>query len=68
MLSQLGFRCAVTYIPGWNSDSTDQFELRRIFIRADEDLSAFKTKLLGLDIIPARALIFISGLDGKRRL
>jgi peptidoglycan/xylan/chitin deacetylase (PgdA/CDA1 family) len=68
LLRQNGFECAVTYIPGWDTASSDLFELRRIFVWPDEDMCIFRNKLVGLDIIPARIYLFLAGIAVKQRV
>jgi peptidoglycan/xylan/chitin deacetylase (PgdA/CDA1 family) len=58
LVKKNGFDCAVSYIPGANSINSDLFELRRVFVRNDENISLFKTKLIGVDIVLAKIYLF----------
>ncbi|MDD5086600.1 MAG: polysaccharide deacetylase family protein, partial [Candidatus Nanoarchaeia archaeon] len=51
ILRENGFECSVLYIPGFNSKNSDVFELKRVFVRYNDDIILFKNKLAGVDIV-----------------
>ncbi len=48
LLRQLGYRAAVTTIPGLNRPGRDPFELCRIHVGADTTFAQFEVRMLGL--------------------
>lgn len=51
IIKKAGFKAAVTYHPGWADKSDNDFEIPRIFVLQEDDLSLFKNKLEGADVI-----------------
>ena len=62
-----GFKCALTYIPGWNGIESDLLELRRNPVSYDTDIIMFRNKMVGFDIFPVRLYLFFNKLFRRKR-
>jgi len=62
-----GFESAVTYIPGFVDADSDLFKLNRVFVRYEDDMIVFKSKMIGMDIFFGRIYYFFNRMIGKRR-
>jgi peptidoglycan/xylan/chitin deacetylase (PgdA/CDA1 family) len=47
LLQELGYRCALSTIPGLNRDHTDRFELRRVNVGSDLGMTRFERLMTG---------------------
>jgi peptidoglycan/xylan/chitin deacetylase (PgdA/CDA1 family) len=51
IVRETGFACAVTCIPAWCSQESDAFKLGRVFVKHEDDMTLFKSKMVGMDIL-----------------